>query len=360
MTPILLQQLILVIASFAILAIVRRHGRRGSLSFILSAMWLGIATLGVIAAILLPRIDVVGDSLGVLPAALFAASVSTILGLIALLLSVRVSRLEEQQRRLTESLGRLSAPLEGLRASDSSPTLVIVPALNEAATIGIVVRGLTGAGLPVLVIDDGSLDGTADIARSEGAFVLSLPINLGVGGALRTGLGVAVRAGFEQVVQCDADGQHPLESVLSLLAAQETRRADLLIGSRFVAPGARRREGAVRFLATLLLSRIASSAAGRPITDATSGLRVIRRPLLEELARAMPVHYLGDTFEANVMAGRAGYRIEEVAITMSPRAFGSSSATTSEAFRLTLRGALVALLRFPGVGLREAPDRSPS
>ena len=357
MTSIAVQQMILVAISASILVVVRSRGRRGELSFVLAVMWLGIAVVGFLAAILLPNIDAVGALLGVLPAALFAGAASAILGLIALVLSFRVSRLEEQQRRLAEALGSRTGRLDGLKPEGPGATLVVVPALNEAASIGTVVEDLIGAGLPVLVVNDGSEDLTEVIAREAGAYVLTLPFNLGVGGALRAGLGVAVRAGFDQVVQCDADGQHPVASVLELLEAQSSRGADLLIGSRFVEPHARRREGFIRFLATLLLARIFSGAVGRPMTDATSGLRAIRGPLLKEFARVMPVHYLGDTFEANIMAGRAGYRIEEVPIRMAPRAHGSSSASTSDAIRLTIRGVLVALLRIPGIGIRRPSER---
>lgn len=352
MSTLVAQQAILFALSLAILAAVRHYGRRGELSFVLSVMWLGIATVGAISSILLPNVDAVGASLGVLPAALFAGAASTILGLIALVLSLRVSRLEEQQRDLAESLGRGRASLQELRPERPDATLAIVPAFNEAASIGGVVRDLLRAGIPVLVVNDGSTDETESVALSAGAHVVTLPMNLGVGGALRAGFRIARQLGFAQVVQCDADGQHPIRSVLELVKAQSERSADLLIGSRFIDPATRRREGVVRFSATLVLARIASRAAGRQVTDATSGLRIIRSPLLDELARSMPAHYLGDTFEVNVMAGRAGYLIEEMPVAMEPRQHGSSSASTLDAVRLTLRAVLVALLRLPGMGLR--------
>lgn len=352
MSSVVTQQVLLLGFSLALLAAVRHYGRRGELSFVLLMMWLGIATVGIIAAVLLPNVDVIGASLGILPAAVFAGAASTLLGIIALILSLRISRLEEQQRELAEALGQRMIAFPELRPESPGATVAIVPAFNEAASVGTVVRDLVEAGMPVLVVNDGSTDDTEDIARSEGAHVLTLPINLGVGGALRAGFRVARRAGFTQVVQCDADGQHPIQAVLDLIEAQASRSVDLLIGSRFVDPAVRRREGVVRFSVTLLLAKIASRAAGRRITDATSGLRVIQSPLLDELARSMPVHYLGDTFEVNVMAGRSGYLIEEIPVTMVRRRHGVSSASTLDAVRLTLRAVLVALLRLPSVGLR--------
>lgn len=353
MPTLIAQQLTLIALSLSIFVTVRRYGRRGELSFALTIMWWGIATLGVIASILLPNIDVVGASFGVVPAALFAGMASTILGIIALVLSLRVSQMEERQRDLAESLGRWTISFQDIRPKDSSATLAIVPAFNEAASIGAVVRGLLQAGIPVLVVNDGSTDQTASVAVAEGATVLTLPINLGVGGALRAGFRVAREAGFSQVVQCDADGQHPVRSVQHLIAAQAEHQVDLLIGSRFVDSAMRRREGVVRFLATLVLAKIASQAASFRISDATSGLRIIRSPLLDELARSMPAHYLGDTFEVNVMAGRAGYLLGEVPVAMMPRQHGSSSASTFDAVRLTLRAVLVALPGLPNKRLRK-------
>lgn len=352
MSAIFVQQSILLGLAIATLVVVRHYGKRDELTFVLVIMWSAIALVGAAAALLLPNIGVIGDSLGVVPAALFAGAASVILGLIALLLSLRVSRLEVQQQDLAESIGRQTVDLAELKASELGETLVVVPALNEAATIGSVVRDLTRSGLPVLVVDDGSTDETGACARAEGAAVLTLPINLGVGGALRAGFGVALRAGFTQALQCDADGQHPIRAVLALLEAQARSNADLLIGSRFLDPKARRREGLVRFIATFLLARVASRSSGQPITDATSGLRIVRRPLLDEVARSMPAHYLGDTFEVNVMAGRSGYVIEEIPVEMEPRVSGASSSSTLASVRLTIRVMMVALLRLPGSGIR--------
>lgn len=348
----LLQQAILILLSVTLIAVLRRRGGAGPLSFLLAVMWLCIAVLGIVAAVLLPNVGLVGSKLGLLPAAILAGSASLILGVIALVLSFRVSRLEERQRDFAEAVGRSTLEPAVPAPRDAASTLVIVPALNEAPSIGGVVRGLISAGFPVLVVDDGSSDSTAAVARSAGASVMSLPLNLGVGGALRAGLRVSVSAGFRQVIQCDADGQHPIDAVLALAESQHRSPVDLLIGSRFVDPASRRRESTVRFVATLMLSRIASRAAGSRITDATSGLRAIRSPLLEELALTMPSHYLGDTFEVNVMAGRSGYRIRELAVDMLPRAHGSSTASTSDAVRLTVRGILVVLLRLPNHELR--------
>ena len=226
----------------------------------------------------------------------------------------------------------------------SGRVLVVVPAWNEGASVGTVVAGLREHGHDVVVVDDGSTDATAAAARAGGATaVVSLPVNLGVGGALRCGFRYAVDHGYDLVVQCDADGQHPPDQVGRLLDAQAATGAHLVIGSRFLGVEAGMAVGGNRRLAMRVLARIASRAAGRPITDASSGLRAIARPLLDEFARSYPVHDLGDTFEAIVVAGRAGYRVEEVAVTMAPRETGRSSAGALAALAFLARALVVSL-----------------
>jgi glycosyltransferase involved in cell wall biosynthesis len=216
------------------------------------------------------------------------------------------------------------------------PTIVVVPAFNEAASVAEVVEGIIASGLPVLVIDDGSADGTAGIARAAGAVVLRLPFNLGVGGALRCGFRWAIANGYTVAIQCDADGQHDPAELHRLLTSAIDRDVHLLVGSRFVnADGFQATR--LRRIPMRLLARVSSKAAGTPVTDASSGFRVIREPLLSEFARAYPVHYLGDTFEVLVQAGRRGYRIGETAVTMKERTAGVPSAGPTASVRFLTR-----------------------
>jgi glycosyltransferase involved in cell wall biosynthesis len=234
----------------------------------------------------------------------------------------------------------------------SARVLVVVPAWDEEASVGSVVEGLRGHGYDVAVIDDGSSDATAARARAAGATVVRLPVNLGVGGALRCGFRYALDRGYDVVVQCDADGQHPPDQIARVLEAQAATGAHLVIGSRFLGdePGMTVRGD--RRLAMRLLARIATRAARRPVTDATSGLRAIARPLLDEFARSYPVHYLGDTFEAIVVAGRAGYHVTEVGVTMAPRLHGLSSARPLAALAFVGRALVVSL---GGLGFEVRP-----
>ena len=106
---------------------------------------------------------------------------------------------------------------------DKSNVLVIVPALNEQDSVGEVLTELQGYGFQVLLISDGSKDATANIGRQVGVKVLQLPINLGVGGALRAGFKFAVARGYRAIIQVDADGQHPAEEITNLIIAANKR-----------------------------------------------------------------------------------------------------------------------------------------
>jgi len=349
MPTMILQQVVLLGAALVLIVGSTAAARRGRLSFGTSALWSSIGVLSVIAALLIPSIGRIGRVLGLLPAAILAGTASVVLAVIAFTLSLRVSSLEGALQATMENLALTAAhpPLVGPEndGEGAGSTVVIVPAYNEAPSVGSVVASLRAAGLPVIVVDDGSSDSTSAVARREGATVVTLPSNLGVGGALRAGIRLALQVGYRQVVQCDADGQHPVTEVQSLLAAQRQRPHDLHIGSRFTAPGSRRRESAARRCAMGMLAMLASRSAGTPITDATSGLRVIRQPLLGELAQKLPRHYLGDTFEVIIATGRAGFSIAEHPVEMVERSHGTSSASTSAAVGLTLRALLIAVLR---------------
>ena len=230
-----------------------------------------------------------------------------------------------------------------------------MPAWNEAASVADVVAALIASEYEVLVVDDGSTDGTRSIALDAGATVASLPFNLGVGAALRCGFKYAVRHSYDTVVQCDADGQHPVEHISNLLAEAVHSEADMLIGSRFLGTGPEIMELSwIRRMAMRVLARSASRAAGRPITDSTSGFRVIRSPLLEQLSVHLPAYHFGDTFESVIAAGTSGYRIEEVPAPLVDRVHGSSSASPVKAAKFSIKAISTAVLGIhPRLELRE-------
>jgi glycosyltransferase involved in cell wall biosynthesis len=224
----------------------------------------------------------------------------------------------------------------------TSGVLVVVPAYNERECIAAVVADVRAAGHDCLVIDDGSADETAAIARAAGARVVRLPINLGVGGALRTGFRYASDHGYHTVVQVDADGQHPTAAIDALVQELHARDLDMVVGSRFLQPSGYQLSRSRR-AAIALLARVIASAGDTRMTDPTSGFRAIRSPLLDVLAHDFPHHYLGDTFEALLVATRRGYRIGEMPVTMRPRQGGQPSAGHYASFRAMVRACTVLL-----------------
>jgi len=241
-----------------------------------------------------------------------------------------------------------------LRHSD---VLVVVPAWNEAASITNVVRDIRLEGFDVLVVDDGSEDRTSTLAKEAGARVLRLPFNLGVGGALRLGFKFAVANEKVAVIQVDADGQHSIGDIHKLMQESNTTGADMVIGSRFLGSNAGMEISRLRRLAMRLLAKSASRAAGTRLTDTTSGFRLIRQPLLGQFAQAFPMNYLGDTFEAVVSAGRAGYSVEEIATEIRDRRHGQSSASSWQAAQFTVKAMVVALLHLEPRLLAKNPSR---
>jgi glycosyltransferase involved in cell wall biosynthesis len=203
----------------------------------------------------------------------------------------------------------------------SASALVVIPAHDETASVGEVVRRVRAVGYPCVVVDDGSEDDTADVAERAGAQVVRMPVNVGVGGAMKCGFAYAVSHGYDRVVQVDGDLQHPPEAIPDLIAAAD-QGADLVIGSRFSAgydvAGARR-------ISMRLLANLVSRRVGTRLDDVTSGFRVISEPLLSAFSRQYPAEYLGDTVEAVLQAGASGATIVQVPVPMEPRRHGSAT-----------------------------------
>jgi glycosyltransferase involved in cell wall biosynthesis len=221
--------------------------------------------------------------------------------------------------------------------------LIIIPAFNEGESIGKVIAEVR-AELPsfhVLVVDDGSTDNTAEIARAAGAIVTVLPYNLGVGGARRLGYLYALRHNYDVAVQLDADGQHDPGNVAALVNALDS--ADLVIGARFAGEGDYHARGP-RWWAMSLLSFVLSKMARTRLTDTTSGFRACGRPLIEGYARWLPVEYLGDTIDTAVWAIRHGYTVRQVPVAMRARMAGTPSASPIKAAVYLFRAMITLLL----------------
>lgn len=339
-----LQSAVVACLSVVLGAGVLAMARRGLLTFRYTIGWLGLLLLGALSSLFIQISQPLSGTLGVTPGVIVLTVGVLVLVVICIQLSISISGLQGSVRRLSEVAA--IGVIRGEQTSSDLDVLIIVPAYNEERSVGDVVARLRSFGYPVLVIDDGSRDDTAAVAESAGALVARMPFNAGVGGALRTGLRFAADHGYQTVLQCDADGQHPIDHVQRLLDAAVERDSHLMIGSRFASGDPPSMEiSAIRRFAMWTLASSASRAVGRRLTDVSSGFRVFRGSLIPALAQHMPEYYLGDTYEAVISAGRAGYRIEELAVPITERVHGSSSAGSIRATQLTIRAFATAVLR---------------
>lgn len=202
--------------------------------------------------------------------------------------------------------------------------LVVVPAYNEAANVGMVVRQLREHApyADVLVVDDGSHDDTSAVARRAGATVATLPFNLGVGGAMRTGYRHALRHNYDVVVQVDGDGQHDPAEISALVAGLSS--ADVVVGARFAGTGDYV-VGGPRLWAMRVLAWVMTFILGVRLNDSTSGFRASNSSAIRVYAEHYPAEYLGDTLETLVIAHKAGLRVAQIPVAMRPRLGGRPS-----------------------------------
>jgi glycosyltransferase involved in cell wall biosynthesis len=232
----------------------------------------------------------------------------------------------------------------------------IVPAYNEERAIGAVVAELKrfDGGLDVVVVSDGSVDGTAAAARAAGARVLQLPFNLGIGGAVQTGFRYAWENGYELAVRCDGDGQHIPAELTKVIAPVLAGEADIAVGSRF-AGGEGYRSSASRRIGIRLLALIVSGIAHQRVTDTTSGFQALNRRALELFAADYPHDY--PEVEGMVMTIKHRLRLVEVPVQMREREHGQSSITALRSvyyMAKVLTALFVGLFRRSVVPLEEA------
>ena len=203
--------------------------------------------------------------------------------------------------------------------------LVIIPAYNEEKNIGKVIKGVKESApeVDIVVIDDGSVDNTAEAAREAGAKVISHSINLGAGAATQTGYKYALRFPYEIVVQLDADGQHPSTYIHSLANVLKNNSADVVIASRFLKKQ-RYNTVLVRKLGMKVFSGITSWIIGQRITDTSSGFRSLKREVVDFFAH---LDYPSDYQDADliILTHSAGFCIKEIPVTMNEREGGKSA-----------------------------------
>jgi glycosyltransferase involved in cell wall biosynthesis len=207
--------------------------------------------------------------------------------------------------------------------------IAVVPAFNEQQNLGRVIEEIRAfdPGLDIVVVDDGSVDATAAVARQHGATVLVLPFNLGIGGAVQTGFRYAFEHEYDLAVRVDGDGQHDPAQLDRVIAPVLAGEADIAVGSRFVADVEGYRSSRSRRLGIRLLAVVVSRIVGRRVTDTTSGFQALNRKGIALFARDYPHDY--PEVEATVMVSRHRLRAVEVPVSMRERSSGRSSITAA-------------------------------
>lgn len=224
--------------------------------------------------------------------------------------------------------------------AERSDTLVFIPAWNEEENLPAVLEELQ-AELPdadVLVLDDGSSDRTAQVARDHGAQVFRYEHNRGLRAVIAAGYDHAAREGYAYCGRVDADGQHPASELGRLLERVKTEGCDVAVGSRFVAGDGyepyRYRPSPARRFGTALLRRSMGIRLGKPFADATSGMYAAdakAMPLLSE-----PYGSGAPEVEGLIRLAHAGLVVEEVPVNMRERASGESKLVGKTAVKLVL------------------------
>ncbi|MCC3375862.1 glycosyltransferase family 2 protein [Cohnella sp. REN36] len=221
--------------------------------------------------------------------------------------------------------------------------LIIVPAFNEAAGIRRVIAWIRDA-VPyadILVVNDGSTDETGALAAEEGALVVNLSNNLGIGGAVQTGYRYAAANGYAYAAQMDGDGQHNPADFADMLKALQESGADMVVGSRFLAKQGFQSTFARR-IGIEVLSRLLTGLLRRKVSDPTSGYRLCGRRALSLFAQDYPTDY--PEVEALVLLDNHGLTFREVPVVMKERLAGTSSISSLKSVYYMIKVILAVLI----------------
>jgi len=222
-------------------------------------------------------------------------------------------------------------------------SLVVIPTYNEVESIGKILDGLKGLDLDVLVIDDGSPDGTADLVRMHNVEVIEREGKQGLGSAYRTGFSIGIQRGYTYIIEMDADGSHQINDLQRMM--EWIGSADLLIGSRWVADGGISNWSKFREYLSKSANRYANVLLSLGVKDTTSGFRIYTTELLKKM-EISTIRSEGYCFqiERSRRAIARGGSIAEVPITFIERTHGKSKMSFAIALeavvRITAWGAL--------------------
>ncbi len=221
--------------------------------------------------------------------------------------------------------------------------LVIVPAMNEEQSLPTTLAELrrVAPDFDVLVVDDGSRDGTANVARALGVPVLRHAVNLGVGAALQTGFRYGAARGYEVAVQFDADGQHPAPALAAVVEPVLAGRADVGIGSRYVAHTAYHAP-LLRRAGMVLFAWVVRIAVGGRLTDTTSGFRAYGRAVMEVCQHDFPADF--PDAPLLIALARRGFRLVEIPVEMRERVAGRSFYTLGKQLYYPYKNLLASLM----------------
>lgn len=223
--------------------------------------------------------------------------------------------------------------------------LVIIPAHNEEESLPATLAEVRSRapGVEMLVVDDGSRDGTSRVARAAGVAVLRHPVNLGVGGALQTGFRYAIERGYDIGVQLDADGQHDPSDLAAVVAPVASGVCDVCIGSRYVTRTGYRAP-VHRRLGMVVFSWVVRLALGQRIADTTSGFRAYSRAVMEVCQHDFPKDF--PDAPLLIALARRGFRLTEVAVVMRERQAGQSFYTLGKQLYYPYKNLLASLMAF--------------
>lgn len=245
--------------------------------------------------------------------------------------------------------------------------LAIVPAYNEEHAIECVTSEIRekAPDFDVLVVDDGSTDATAELARRAGATVIRHPFNLGIGGAVQSGYKHALRHDYDVAAQVDGDGQHDPAYLMPMLSALHTEGdADMVSGTRFRGDAPGYAVPRARRAGILIFRLLVSAIVGQRITDPTSGYRITNRHGIELFASDYPHDY--PEVEAILMLNAHALRLHEVPVQMRARGTGRSSITRVQSAYYMVRVLLAIAVglfrsrRLPAPGEEFLPSIAPN